>query len=139
MDNNTIKTVATVAAASLGLAAVAIRASQRKLKTGRESWNPKTDLSEYDYIIAGGQFTTDWAPGLGPMSAVSNWYLVETMAKTGGTAGCVLAARLTEKDPSVRVLILEAGEGIVLKLALLPDIFFFLKSMVSLNEDTLIA
>ncbi|KAF9304480.1 hypothetical protein BGZ74_001440 [Mortierella antarctica] len=110
MDNNTIKTVATVAAAGLGLAAVAIRASQRKLKTGRESWNPKTDLSEYDYIIAGGQFTTDWVPGLGPMSAVSNWYLVDTMAKTGGTAGCVLAARLTEKDPSVRVLILEAGE-----------------------------
>lgn len=55
MDNDTIKTVATVVA-GLGLAAVAIRASQKKPKTGRESWNPKTDFSEYDYIIAGGQF-----------------------------------------------------------------------------------
>ncbi|KAG0034766.1 hypothetical protein BGZ82_005615 [Podila clonocystis] len=53
MNNDTIKTVATVAAAGLGLAAVAIRASQRKPKTGRESWNPKTDLSEYDYIVVG--------------------------------------------------------------------------------------
>lgn len=30
---------------------------------------------------------------------------------SGGTAGCVLAARLTEQDPNVRVLLLEAGEG----------------------------
>lgn len=72
------------------------------------------------------------------MSAVSNWYLFETMANTGGTAGCVLAARLTEKEPSVSVLILEAGEGNVLKLALLPDIPFY-KSIASFNEDLLIA
>ncbi|KAF9326897.1 hypothetical protein BG006_009734 [Podila minutissima] len=55
------------------------------------------------------------------------------MAKTGGTAGCVLAARLTEKDPSVRVLILEAGEGIVLKLALFPE--WCLKSILQVHAN----
>lgn len=52
MDGDAIRAVAT--AAGLGLAAVAIRASRKKEKTGREPWT-KLDLSEYDYIIAGGQ------------------------------------------------------------------------------------
>lgn len=51
MDGDAIRAVAT--AAGLGLAAIAIRASQRREKTGREPWT-KLDLTEYDYIIAGG-------------------------------------------------------------------------------------
>jgi hypothetical protein len=55
MDKDSFKAVATAAAVGLGLAGIAIHASPRKAKTGREPWNPKTDFTEYDYIIVGGQ------------------------------------------------------------------------------------
>lgn len=56
MDKDSFRAVATTAAVGLGLAGIAMHAiGQRKAKTGREPWNPKTDLTEYDYIIVGGQ------------------------------------------------------------------------------------
>ncbi|KAG0019960.1 N-acetyllactosaminide beta-1,3-N-acetylglucosaminyltransferase 3 [Podila clonocystis] len=52
MGKDSFKAVAT--AAAVGLTCIAFHTiRQRKAKTGREPWNPTTDLTEYDYIIVG--------------------------------------------------------------------------------------
>ncbi|KAF9304479.1 hypothetical protein BGZ74_001439 [Mortierella antarctica] len=75
---NLNKTVAGVAVA--GALGASYISKKRNQDPTRGPWNPSVDsMAHYDYVILG-----------------------------GGTAGCVLANRLTE-DPSINVLILEAG------------------------------
>ncbi|KAF9199617.1 hypothetical protein BGZ49_010240 [Haplosporangium sp. Z 27] len=78
--NHNSNTIIATATAGIALAGFAYFYSQRSEETGRGPWNEKKDVYDYDYVILG-----------------------------GGTAGCVLAARLAE-DPNVSVLIIEAGE-----------------------------
>ncbi|KAG0345594.1 hypothetical protein BG004_003512 [Podila humilis] len=52
MNHDSVK-IATALATGIGIAAIAVHANQKRTKTGKEPWNPKIDVSEYDYIIAG--------------------------------------------------------------------------------------
>ncbi|KAF8931576.1 hypothetical protein BGZ58_007560 [Dissophora ornata] len=78
--------MATVGVVTLGgVAGAALLKKHLNQDPSRGPWDSRTDLQmHYDYIILGG----------------------ESLA--GGTAGCVLASRLTE-DPNINVLVLEAG------------------------------
>ncbi|KAF9979242.1 hypothetical protein BGZ73_002509 [Actinomortierella ambigua] len=92
-DSLTSSSTGIIVAAGIGLlGAIGLYTASRayRSRTGREPWDPKVDVDEYDYIIIG-----------------------------GGTAGCVLATRLAE-DPNVSVLILEAGGSHDLLLTRIP-------------------
>ncbi|KAK8064414.1 gmc oxidoreductase [Apiospora phragmitis] len=54
------------------------------------------DIDEVDVIIAGGKFSL---------------FLSYILPKESGTAGCVVAARLAEADPSLSILVIEGGRN----------------------------
>ncbi|KAF9312411.1 hypothetical protein BG003_006293, partial [Podila horticola] len=73
MDKDSFMAVATAAAVGLGLAGIAIQASRRKAKTGREPWNLKTDFTEYDYIIVGSHSINGMMYTRGPKVDYDYW------------------------------------------------------------------
>ncbi|KAF9437231.1 hypothetical protein BGZ76_001574, partial [Entomortierella beljakovae] len=78
--NHNLNVPIAAATASVALASAYLY-SRQSTETGKEPWNDKKDPHyQYDYVILG-----------------------------GGTAGCVLASRLSE-DPNISVLVIEAGE-----------------------------
>ncbi|KAK3815959.1 MAG: hypothetical protein JOS17DRAFT_759453 [Linnemannia elongata] len=79
MIQDTFQTI-TTATIGLGLAAMAYQNTKLPKILGRATWDDDKDVKDFDYVVLG-----------------------------GGTAGCVLASRLSE-DPSVSVLVIEAGE-----------------------------
>ncbi|KAF9437015.1 hypothetical protein BGZ76_002285, partial [Entomortierella beljakovae] len=89
-----------ISVAGLGAIAGAFYLNKKsKQDVNRGPWNPSVDPStQYDYVILG-----------------------------GGTAGCVLASRLTE-DPKVNVLILEAGQSDDIKESMIPALYSRLQS-----------
>ncbi|KAG9324197.1 hypothetical protein KVV02_001998 [Mortierella alpina] len=99
----------TLGVATLGGAAGAAYINKKmKQEPNRGPWDPRVDpQTQYDYIILG-----------------------------GGTAGCVLASRLTE-DPTVNVLVLEAGYSDNIKASMSPALFHTLwRSEVDWNLTT---
>lgn len=70
----------------------------------------------YDYVVVGGQHISSYCPSCAKL----------TLLTIGGTAGCVVASRLSE-DPNVSVLVLEKGhvkDNFVSRVPLISQNFF---------------
>ncbi|KAK8115494.1 hypothetical protein PG984_011996 [Apiospora sp. TS-2023a] len=65
---------------------------------------PET-IDEVDVIVAGGELVFKW------MSLVIQKKLTHRAPDKGGTAGCVVAARLADADPKLSILVIEGGSN----------------------------
>lgn len=62
-------------------------------------------VKEVDILIAGGMWALNHSPVF-PRISFDCCYV-----RIGGTAGCILAGRLSEADPSLSILVVEGGKN----------------------------